>query len=233
MKCKILLQSPNLKFGITLMALGLFKKMFFADHIAPFVDSVFNSPVGLESFKIMLGAIAFGIQIYADFSGYTDIAIGIAIILGFKIPINFNKPYFATSPSDFWKRWHISLSSWLRDYLYITLGGNKKSRYRTYTNLFTVMILGGLWHGAAFSFIIWGALHGLYLAIHKMIANKFPSLNNLKFFKTKTGKVLSIFVTQYFVFFAWIPFFIPDLKVFSVFIAPRVMASPTMPAILT
>jgi len=203
---KILLQSPNLKFGITLMALGLFKKMFFADHIAPFVDSVFNSPVGLESFKIMLGAIAFGIQIYADFSGYTDIAIGIAIILGFKIPINFNKPYFATSPSDFWKRWHISLSSWLRDYLYIPLGGNRKSPSKTYLNLFTVMFLGGLWHGASWNFVIWGLLHGAYLAFHKIISDKFPFLKNHGFFKTRIGFLISIIITQYFVFLAWIPF---------------------------
>ena len=180
--------------------------MFFADHIAPFVDSVFNSPVGLESFKIMLGAIAFGIQIYADFSGYTDIAIGIAIILGFKIPINFNKPYFATSPSDFWKRWHISLSSWLRDYLYIPLGGNRKSPSKTYLNLFTVMFLGGLWHGASWNFVIWGLLHGAYLAFHKIISDKFPFLKNHGFFKTRIGFLISIIITQYFVFLAWIPF---------------------------
>ena len=209
---KILLQSPNLKFGITLMALGLFKKMFFADHIAPFVDSVFNSPVGLESFKIMLGAIAFGIQIYADFSGYTDIAIGIAIILGFKIPINFNKPYFATSPSDFWKRWHISLSSWLRDYLYIPLGGNRKSPSKTYLNLFTVMFLGGLWHGASWNFLIWGALHGGYLVIYKFLVKKIPYLEDSELLKSKKAKIVSIIVTQYFVFLAWLTFRVEDIN---------------------
>jgi alginate O-acetyltransferase complex protein AlgI len=203
---KIILQNSNLKFGITLMALGLFKKMFFADHIAPFVDTIFNSPIGLESFKIVLGAVAFGIQIYADFSGYTDIAIGIAIILGFKIPKNFNKPYFAISPSDFWNRWHISLSSWLRDYLYIPLGGNRKSSSRTYFNLLTVMFLGGLWHGASWNFVIWGLLHGSYLVFHKIITDKFPSLNNHSFFKSKFGIIISIIITQYFVFLAWIPF---------------------------
>ena len=118
--------------------------MFFADNIAPLVDEIFINPIGLDSFTIILGTFAFGIQIYGDFSGYSDIAIGAALILGFKIPINFNKPYFAISPSDFWRRWHISLSTWLRDYLYIPLGGNKKSSSRTYLNLFTVMFLGGV-----------------------------------------------------------------------------------------
>jgi D-alanyl-lipoteichoic acid acyltransferase DltB (MBOAT superfamily) len=159
----------------------------------------------------MLGTIAFGVQIYCDFSGYSDIAIGAALILGFKIPINFNKPYFATSPSDFWRRWHISLSTWLRDYLYIPLGGNKKSSSRTYLNLLTVMFLGGLWHGASWNFVIWGLLHGAYLAIHKIISDKFPNLKIHPFFKSKIGKIISIAITQYFVFLAWIPFRVPDI----------------------
>jgi len=202
----------NLKIGITLMAIGFFKKMFFADNIAPVANEIFSNPYGLESFTIILGAIAFGLQIYGDFSGYTDIAIGAALILGFKLPINFNKPYFATSPSDFWRRWHISLSSWLRDYLYIPLGGNKKGSKFTYANLMIVMLLGGLWHGASWNFIIWGALHGSYLAVHKILANKFPSLGNNVFFKTKGGKIISIFITQYFVFLAWIAFRVQDLE---------------------
>jgi alginate O-acetyltransferase complex protein AlgI len=206
----ILIHNQNLKIGVTIMALGFFKKMFFADNIAPLVNDVFNYPIGNESFTIILGAIAFGIQIYCDFSGYTDIAIGAALVLGFKIPINFNKPYFATSPSDFWRRWHISLSSWLRDYLYIPLGGNKKSKIRTYFNLFIVMFLGGLWHGASWNFVIWGILHGAYLAIHKSIVDKFPTLKNYKFFKTKIGKIISIAITQYFVFLAWIAFRVQD-----------------------
>src|SRR5207302_3412899 len=139
-------------------------------------------------------------------SGYTDIALGAASVLGLKIPINFNKPYFATSPSDFWRRWHISLSSWLRDYLYISLGGNRKSKYRTYLNLFIVMFLGGLWHGASWNFVIWGVLHGTYLAIHKMITNKFPTFTSHSFFKSKIGAILSILLTQYLIFFAWISF---------------------------
>ena len=202
----IILRNSNLKLGITIMAFGFLKKMFFADNIAPLVNEIFSIPTGFDSFTIILGTIAFGIQIYCDFSGYSDIAIGAALILGFKLPVNFNKPYFATSPSDFWRRWHISLSSWLRDYLYIPLGGSKKSHVQTYANLATVMFLGGLWHGASWNFVIWGLLHGGYLAIHRLIVNKFPILNEIQFFKTKTGKIISIIVTQYFVFLAWIPF---------------------------
>jgi alginate O-acetyltransferase complex protein AlgI len=203
---QILFNKSNVKLGITLMALGFFKKMVISDNIAPLVNQIFGYPLGSDSFPIILGTIAFGIQIYCDFSGYSDIALGSATIMGFKIPINFNKPYFATSPSDFWKRWHISLSSWLRDYLYIPLGGNKKSEPRTYLNLFIVMFLGGLWHGASWNFVLWGLLHGSYLAVHKAIANTFPSLTKCLFFKRPLGRLLSIIITQYFIFLAWIAF---------------------------
>jgi len=207
----IVLHNHNLKLGITLMAFGFFKKMFFADNISPMINTVFSNPTGLESLTIIFATIGFGIQIYADFSGYSDIAIGSALILGFKIPINFNKPYFATSPSDFWRRWHISLSTWLRDYLYVPLGGNRKSPLRTYTNLIIVMFLGGLWHGASWNFVIWGLLHGLYLSIHRILTNKFTNNNILKFFSTTSGKLISVLVTQYFVFLAWIPFRVRDV----------------------
>jgi len=208
---QVVIQGSNLKLGLTIMAFGFFKKMFFADNIGLFVDQIFQNPIGLDSFSVILGAIAFGVQIYCDFSGYSDIAIGIAMILGFKIPINFNKPYFATSPTDFWRKWHISLSTWLRDYLYIPLGGNKKSHGRIYLNVLIVMFLGGLWHGAAWNFVIWGILHGTYLAIHKILINKFPTLRHNEFFKSKAGKVTSIIITQYFVFLAWLVFRIQDL----------------------
>lgn len=208
---KILIHSSNLKFGITMMSFGFLKKMFFADNISPLVDEIFANPIGLDSISVILGTIGFGVQIYCDFSGYSDIAIGAALIMGFRVPLNFNKPYFATSPSDFWKRWHISLSSWLRDYLYIPLGGNRKSRNRTYFNLMTVMFLGGLWHGSSWNFVIWGLLHGSYLAVHKIILDKFPKLGNNKFFTTKFGKIISILITQYFVFLAWIPFRVQEL----------------------
>jgi len=209
---QITFESSNVRFGITLMAIGFFKKMFLADNIAPLVNQIFESPVGESSLTIWIGTIAFGIQIYCDFSGYSDIAIGGARIFGFRIPINFNKPYFAMSPSDFWRRWHISLSSWLRDYLYFPLGGNKKSEVRTYFNLFVVMFLGGLWHGASWNFVLWGILHGTYLASHKFLINKFPVLKNISFFKTKLGKIVSILITQYFVLLAWIPFRVQDTE---------------------
>lgn len=207
---QILIDRSNLKLGITIMSIGFFKKMFFADNISPIVHSIFSNPIGLDSFTIILGTIGFGIQIYTDFSGYSDIAIGASMIMGFKIPINFNKPYFASSPSDFWKRWHISLSSWLRDYLYIPLGGNKKGKVRTFLNLFITMFLGGLWHGASWNFVIWGILHGAYLSVHKIILERFPSISNSHFFKTKLGKILSVLITQYFIFLAWIAFAIKD-----------------------
>ena len=208
----ITIHHSALRFGITLMAMGFFKKMFFADNIAPMVNEIFSVPYGLESFSIIIGAIGFGVQIYCDFSGYSDIAIGAATILGFHIPANFNKPYFATSPVDFWRRWHISLSTWLRDYLYIPLGGNRKSPNRTYANLFTVMIIGGLWHGASWNFLIWGALHGVYLAVHKIIVKKFPSLNDSELLKSKKMKIISILTTQYFIFLAWVAFRVEDIN---------------------
>lgn len=209
---QIIIHNPNLKLGITIMAFGFVKKMFFADNIAPLVNQIFSNPIGLDSFTIILGAIGFGIQIYGDFSGYSDIAIGAALILGFKLPINFNKPYFATSPADFWRRWHISLSTWLRDYLYIPLGGSKKSHVRTYVNLVIVMFLGGLWHGASWNFVVWGMLHGVYLSIHRVTLDKFPCIKDHRFFKSKIGIIVSILVTQYFVFLAWIPFRVKDTE---------------------
>ena len=207
----ITIHHSALRFGITLMAMGFLKKMFFADNIAPMVNEIFSVPLGLESFSIIIGAIGFGVQIYCDFSGYSDIAIGAATILGFHIPANFNKPYFATSPVDFWRRWHISLSTWLRDYLYIPLGGNKKSNSRTYVNLLTVMIIGGLWHGSSWNFLIWGALHGGYLAIYKIIVKKFPLLEDNKLLRSKKTKIISILITQYFVFLAWLAFRVEDI----------------------
>ena len=206
----IVIEKSNLKYGITLMIFGFLKKMFFADNIAPLVNDVFSNPIGHDSMTITLTTLAFGIQIYCHFSGYSDIALGAAWIMGFKIPINFNKPYFATSPSDFWRRWHISLSTWLRDYLYVPLGGNRKSKYRTYLNLFIVMFLGGLWHGASWNFVIWGTLHGVYLTIHRVLSNKFPQIFGTNLGKNRILKITAIAVTQYFVFFAWIPFRIKE-----------------------
>jgi D-alanyl-lipoteichoic acid acyltransferase DltB (MBOAT superfamily) len=206
---QITLVNFNFRFGVTMMAIGFFKKIFFADNVKILADQVFQNPIGSESFTIILGTIAFGIQIYCDFSGYSDIAIGAAFVLGFRLPMNFNKPYFATSPSDFWRRWHIALSSWLRDYLYVSLGGNRRSMPRSLANLMIVMVLGGLWHGASLNFIVWGVLHGSYLVVYK--AGKQLLKNwNLTFFKTSFGVFVSILITQYLIFLTWIPFRVRD-----------------------
>ncbi len=208
---QIVISSSNLKLGISIMAFGFLKKMFFADNIAPMVNEIFNNPTGLESFNVILGSIGFGIQLYGDFSGYSDIAVGAALVLGFKLPFNFNNPFFSRSPADFRRRWHITLYSWFKDYLYIPLGGNRKSRARTYFNLWLVMFLSGFWHGASWNFVIWGLLTGSYLVIHRAISNTFPSLKTHQFFNTKIGIFLSIFVTQYIVFLSMTTFRVRDI----------------------
>ena len=207
----LVINNSNLKFGLTLMSLGFFKKLFFADNIGLLVDDIFFNPVGLESFSVILGSVAFGVQIYCDFSGYSDIAIGAAAILGFKIPLNFNKPFFATSPSDFWSRWHISLSTWVRDYLYYPLVfKNRKSDSIVFISLLISMFLMGLWHGASWNFVIWGGLHGVFLASFTILRKKFPHASTNVFFKTKFGKIASILITQYLVFFTFIAFRVQD-----------------------
>ena len=210
---QILIQRTNLKIGLTLMSFGFFKKMFFADNIAPFVDEIFLNPIGLDSFVIILGTIGFGIQLYCDFSGYSDIAIGAALILGFKVPQNFNFPFFATSPAEFWRRWHISLSTWVRDYVFFPMViNNKKSRLRIFSSLFTTMFLIGIWHGAGWNFVIFGIIHGLYVGIEASIRSMFPSLRNNSFLKSRLGKIISILTTQYLIFLSFLAFRVHDLE---------------------
>ncbi len=176
-------------FGLCLFIWGLFEKVVIADCLmSPVVDSVFYSGSKPGFYLAWTGVFAFSIQILCDFSGYSLCAIGIAKTLGYELPVNFRYPYAASSFSDFWKRWHISLSSWLKDYLYIPLGGSRISKYITYRNLFLVMLLGGLWHGAAWTFVFWGFLHGLYLVMDKIIdryigntKNKFIILARMAF----------------------------------------------------
>jgi alginate O-acetyltransferase complex protein AlgI len=156
--------------GVMLILIGLFKKAVISDYISTsFVDPIFEVPTIHSGFENLLAVYAYALQIYCDFSGYSDMAIGIGLLLGYRLPPNFNKPYQSTSIQEFWRRWHISLSSWLRDYLYISLGGNRKGKVRTYINLLITMLLGGLWHGASWLFIIWGALHGVALALDRML----------------------------------------------------------------
>ena len=159
--------------GLFLVSLGLFMKVVLADTmLAASSDMVFNFPAPLLAVDAWLGVLAFSGQIFFDFAGYSTCAIGVAMCLGFVLPENFRYPYAAIGFSDFWKRWHITLSSWLRDYLYIPIGGNRKGEFRTYVNLMITMLLGGLWHGASWTFVVWGALHGTYLCLEKFIREK-------------------------------------------------------------
>lgn len=153
--------------GLWMIILGVVKKAIIADYIAQYNDLIFQTPGGYSGFETLMGIIGYTMQIYCDFSGYSDMAIGIALIMGFKLAPNFNFPYKARNLTDFWRRWHISLSTWLRDYIYIPLGGNRKGTARTYLNNFATMLIGGLWHGAAWKFVFWGAMHGAGLAVHK------------------------------------------------------------------
>jgi alginate O-acetyltransferase complex protein AlgI len=154
--------------GVRMFLVGLFKKCVIADHLGMLVvDPVFKDSASFSSSAIWLGVFAYAIQIYGDFSGYSDMGIGLAHTLGFKLPQNFNYPYLSANIAEFWRRWHISLSSWLRDYLFIPLGGSRLGTWKTYRNLLLVMLLGGLWHGANWTFVIWGLYHGLLLALHR------------------------------------------------------------------
>lgn len=167
------LTSPAFESALLLICSGMFKKMVLADFLSIYSDPVFSSPASTDWFQAWIGVYAFSMQIYYDFSGYSDIAIGCARLMGFELPDNFRRPYAAIGITDFWRRWHISLSTWLRDYLYIPLGGNRvKSRFLVYRNLMLTMLLGGLWHGAAWNFVIWGGLHGVGLVIERIWKEK-------------------------------------------------------------
>jgi D-alanyl-lipoteichoic acid acyltransferase DltB (MBOAT superfamily) len=207
---KFELTNENYQRAIFLILIGLVKKIFISDYISVnYVERVFGDAMRYSGFEVLMGIYGYALQIYCDFSGYTDIAIGIALLLGFELPKNFDSPYKSLSITDFWRRWHISLSTWLKDYLYIPLGGNRGGRFRTYINLFLTMLLGGLWHGAAWRFVIWGALHGGALAIHKFYTNngidkKMPAFIRSDLF---TG-----FLTFHFVCFCWIFFRASDTE---------------------
>jgi alginate O-acetyltransferase complex protein AlgI len=193
--------------AVYLIGAGLFKKAVISDYIsANFVDRVFDSPLQYTGLENLFAVYGYAMQIYCDFSGYTDMAIGIGLLLGFEFPINFDSPYQSRSITEFWRRWHISLSTWLRDYLYIPLGGNRKGTLRTYFNLMMTMLLGGLWHGAATRFIIWGGLHGLGLALERWWNGLFPARPGV------LRKALGRLWTFHFVCFCWIFFRAQDLS---------------------
>jgi alginate O-acetyltransferase complex protein AlgI len=195
--------------AIFLIGAGLFKKAVISDYISiNFVDRVFDAPMLYSGLENMFAVYGYALQIYCDFSGYSDMAIGIALLLGFHFPINFNSPYQSRNITEFWRRWHISLSTWLRDYLYISLGGNRKGKIRTYFNQMITMLLGGLWHGASWRFIIWGALHGLALIVHKMFRVSKPRTES-----TRSGILVKTILTFHFVCFCWIFFRASSLEI--------------------
>jgi alginate O-acetyltransferase complex protein AlgI len=200
--------AKDIRLGLSVFLIvgGLFKKVIVANYLSTdFVDGVFRSPTEYSRLDLLLGMYAYAIQIYCDFSAYTDIAIGIANLLGYQFPQNFNQPYRALSVQDFWRRWHMTLSSWLRDYLYIPLGGNRGGTWLTYRNVLLTMMLGGLWHGASASFVIWGLLHGVALVFERMLGVTGEGGHR------RVPALVSWFITLHLVCLAWVFFRAPSL----------------------
>lgn len=198
----------RVKEGILLMVWGFFKKVVIADRLAEYVNVVYNNPTDHEGLQNVIATFFFSFQIYCDFSGYSDIAIGAALIMGYRLMTNFRRPYFAMNIRDFWQRWHISLSTWFRDYVYISLGGNRVAKWRWYYNLFITFLISGLWHGAEWTFVIWGALHGFYLVFAIWTANIRENANRMAGITKFPGlyKFTQTIVTFVLVYFAWIFF---------------------------
>jgi alginate O-acetyltransferase complex protein AlgI len=190
-------------YAVFLIMKGLFKKIFIGDYLAVnFIDRIFADPAGFSGFENLMALYGYSLQVYVDFSGYTDIAIGVALLLGFRLPRNFNSPYKATNVGNFWKRWHISLSSWLKDYLYIPLGGNRRGRLMTDVNLMLTMLLGGLWHGASWQFLIWGGINGLGIVVYKQWKKISPYEHSSHW----AARLWKIFITFQFITFTRIWF---------------------------
>lgn len=201
MKEKLKLTKEEAGMAIFLILIGLIKKAVISDYISTnFVDRVFDAPMLYSSFENLMAVYGYTLQIYCDFSGYSDMAIGLSLLMGFKIPPNFLTPYKSQSITEFWRRWHISLSSWLRDYLYISMGGNRKGKIRTYFNLFMTMLIGGLWHGASWKFVVWGGLHGAILVVERFFKKIIKVPDNW------FTRIVCILLTFHFVAFCWIFF---------------------------
>ncbi|MFD0863133.1 MBOAT family O-acyltransferase [Sungkyunkwania multivorans] len=196
----------NFQLAANYFILGLVKKVLIADNIAQISDPLFANPDQYGTLATWVGVMSYSIQIYCDFSGYSDMAIGVAALLGFKLMENFNMPYNATNITEFWRKWHISLSTWLRDYLFIPLGGSRGSKPMYYRNLMITMLLGGLWHGASWNFVVWGGLHGLALIIHKRYKTNVSDKFNFSVLTNTLYKVLSWAVTMVFVMVTWVFF---------------------------
>ena len=198
----------HIQSAIFLIVIGLFRKIVIADTLAPVVNRILGNQSSFDWKSVFLASMGFGLQIYGDFAGYSSIARGVSRLFGIEMMVNFRQPYLATSITEFWRRWHISLSSWFREYLYIPLGGNRGKPYKTYLNLLVVMVIAGLWHGAAFGFLVWGFLHGVFLVADKWFKISRPSNKVLVFTIVSLGWI----VTQICVFFAWIFFRNPNLS---------------------
>ena len=204
---KLNLTRNDVNSALFLIIGGLIKKTVVSDYISiNFVDRVFDAPLLYSPFENLMATYGYTIQIYCDFSGYSDMAIGIALLMGFKLSLNFRTPYKSASITEFWRRWHISLSTWLRDYLYISLGGNRKGKFRMYVNLFLTMLLGGLWHGASWKFVIWGSLHGTQLVVERFFKDY------IKLPKNNFTWLISLLLTFHFVAFCWIFFRAADFE---------------------
>ncbi|MEZ6119738.1 MAG: MBOAT family O-acyltransferase [Pirellulaceae bacterium] len=202
------IKQRHVEVGSWLILSGYFFKCVLSDNLAPFAKQVFETPDKSHGAEVLVGIYAAAFQIYGDFAGYSRIARGISMLMGIDLMQNFNRPYFAENPSDFWRRWHISLSTWLRDYLYIPLGGNRGSRWATYRNLLLTMLLGGLWHGAAWHFVAWGAFHGIALAVHRFLFidhGRHPKPHN------RQMQIWKIVLFFHFTCIGWLIFFVPKL----------------------
>jgi len=195
-------------FGLTLFTVGLVKKVFFADSMGDVVNPIFDNPIGHDVLTYWLAMLGYTLQIYCDFSGYTDMALGSSIMLGVRLPMNFNKPYIALNLQDFWRRWHITLSKWLRQYIYIPLGGNRCSKFKYLSNIIVTMVVCGIWHGANWTFLLWGILHGLGLVV--------VGVANYSRTATKAMKIipnqLKWFLTFIFIVITWVIFRAPDIN---------------------
>ncbi|MBO4266747.1 MAG: MBOAT family protein [Lachnospiraceae bacterium] len=187
--------------GIWLTVIGLFMKLCMADRLGVAVDKVYETPLVFSGMTLFITSVGYSLQLFFDFAGYSNMAIGVATLLGFDIPANFNLPYMSTNPSAFWTRWHISLSSWLREYVYIPLGGNRKGKNRTYINIMIVMIISGLWHGSTINFLVWGILHGLGQLLHRLIFG-----NKKDAPASKAWRIPSMILNFLFIDLLWIPF---------------------------
>ena len=213
--------------GLFLILVGLFRKMAVADVLAPTVQQIFSAPGHWGGPDLLYGVYLFSIQIYCDFCGYSNVARGCAKLLGVELMVNFRQPYFSRSVTELWHRWHISLSSWLRDYLYIPLGGNRGGQAKTYRNLMLTMLLGGLWHGASWTFVVWGGLHGIYLAVHRLFARRAGPGAQPDRPTPAVVKVLKMIVTFHLVGLTWIFFRSPDFATAGTYVQRLLTWAPS------